>query len=108
MLLSCHIGQKSDCFRDENEYNCDGPIQLPPLKALQAAQGSPAGNEKTATNSGPKTAVPSFVTNEDGDYLFTVMVEQVNANTQPFTANITVEFKGTGISLRKLSSLSTV
>ena len=57
---------------------------------------SNVSNEKTETvngDAGPKVNVVNYVVNEDGDYLFAIMVKKEDQNTQDFEANIKVEFK---------------
>jgi len=84
----------------EEEYQCNG---LFPLSALEPTTEPGTGvarsnvsNEKTETvngDAGPKVNVVNYVVNEDGDYLFAIMVKKEDQNTQDFEANIKVEFK---------------
>ena len=75
-----------NCFRSqEEEYQCNKVIQLPAW--------SNVSNEMTETDAGPKVKVVNYVVNEDGDYLFAIMVKKEDQNTQDFEADIKVEFK---------------
>ena len=89
------------CFRSqEEEYQCNEVIQLPAwVPTTEPGTGvarSNVSNEKTETvngDAGPKVNVVNYVVNEDGDYLFAIMVKKEDQNTQDFEANIKVEFK---------------